>query len=351
MKILFVPSYSMRSYTRNQWLLTRDGHYNQTLAWIKYLAKDFLLNTKDVDVVVPAKSDIEFLGQGYNPLVHFGYKQNIHEQRQDTGYQELFKDKGHYDLIINGYPEYAEFFAEKFPGAKLVTILTHGPLITDKYLLDNSNGLLASDAVLFIFAESLITKHLGELPSNFHPMYNYVDADLDSWRDPTEQDDKVLFLSRLTDPTRFDVPKLTALLQDVSRYREVSYTDPTNSGEVIRGLKYRSQNSRAEYLTLLDSVGTIVLPYQVEQVYSISYFEALAMGKSVITFKHSEHFKDLNTESSIDSLDELEIALEHGATVPRKKAAKYLVDRMWIGKLYRAIFSNDWEEYLQHYAD
>lgn len=61
-KILLTPCFSMRSYTRDLWLISRDGHFTKLCAWSYYIKE--LFGDVEFDMLVPAKSDVILTGAG-----------------------------------------------------------------------------------------------------------------------------------------------------------------------------------------------------------------------------------------------------------------------------------------------
>jgi len=306
MRILMIPSFSMRSYTKDEWLLTRDAHYTQAEALGKRWARD----GHEIEMVIPYKSDVHggqhsMSNDWYTPLVHVGYGHNIADQRRDLFWMDVIdlEDKG-YDVIFCGHPEYGSALRIMYPNAAIATILTHGPLATWDYLESIGSSLDASDVIFYNFSERLLpvtfTLHYVQ---KLRKLYCYADGDIGPPIESEPRGDRVFFLSRLSDPNRFDYDKMRRILTSLSATMTVTCGDPSEAGTLPEGTHYFSQRSKQFFLERLRRVRYAIVPYQMEHTYSVSYFEALACGCQVLTMKGRDHFHPLNSQLNFESID------------------------------------------------
>lgn len=356
MRILLTPSFSMRSYKTGEWLLTRDGHYTKLKAWAYYIKR--LIPSAQFDMMIPPNCDLLLTGNDlplwFTPIVYHGYRKNVAEQRHDRGWIHEFKRPHRseltYDLIICGNIEYTVWLKERFWDARMITTHSHGPLLNPEYLNPHWNALEVTDAFLYngdrdTIGETILAKYGHKM----HPMYNFVDA-LTTTVPRTVGTKKILFMSRMSDKTRFNVPKMQAILSHLSKSHDVFYTDPSELGEKIEGAKYLHQGSKQAFIGILDFVDTVIVPYSNEVTYSTSYFEALARGKRVISLHNHKHFKRLNGLSSIHELGEIPDAVNRSYDDEVFWAAQdYYVDELYIDKLLTAVDTGNWESYRNHY--
>ena len=343
----------MRSYRSDVWLTSRDGHYTKVKAWAWYW-KDVLGLDITFDMLIPAKSDLLLMGRDlplwFYPIVHMGYKKNVAEQRTDSSWIRALNGRK-YDVVICGHVEYASELRRMYPEAQIIVTHTHGPLLNEKYLSIHHKGIDASNAFLYNGNRNNIGETLlEEYGFKMHPLYNFVDAR--SVTVPRKLGtQKILFMSRLSDPSRFDIEKMKGILTQIAKKHQVFYTDPSESGDTIPGAMYMMQNSKEDFIRILDLMDTVVVPYSNEVTYSTSYFEALARGKRVISLRNFVHFTDLNGAGSIDSIDEIPDAIERDYDPTTFwNAQKYYVNREYIEALWSSISCNDFTAYRNYYG-
>ena len=345
-KILMIPSFSMRSYTRDKWLLSRDAHATQAMAMARHLITNYA-----VDVIVPLNNDLEsHMFAGCKLLKVDDYGKNVAGARLMTGWRSwLSYDE--YDFIFCGHPEYVEYLRERYPKANIATILTHGPMAKVDYLKSLEKAFDQADTIFYNFARSLLpedfrAQHIHKL----FPLYAYADADRIQQKRPLKDVGSILFLSRLTDKDRFDTCFWMSQLGRLAEKHRVTLTDPSEGSPYdVPGTRIEVQQTKERYFHTLEKTETVIIPYSIELTISVSYFEALAMGCKVLTQRCARHFRDLNTSYSLNTL-------ETSHTIDEKLAMPYTdapllwaeSQRLYIDQAWTQRFAQDFIERRPH---
>jgi hypothetical protein len=345
-RVLMIPSFSMRSYTRDKWLLSRDAHATQAMAMAKHLVKDYI-----VHVIVPEKNDLERgMFRGCKLLKVWDYGRNIAEAREKTAWTTQLSSTP-YDFIFCGHPEYVELLRLRYPEANIATILTHGPLAKVEYLRSVETAMDQSDTIFYNFARSLLPEDFrAHNVMKLFPLISYADADRIQRARALKDMGSIVFLSRLTDKDRFDTCFWMSQLGRLAEKHRVTLTDPSEgSPEVVPGTRIEVQQTKERYFQLLDKTDIVIIPYNIELTISVSYFEALAMGCKVLTQRCSRHFKDLNTSYSLNS-SETAHTLDEKIAMPYRdgpllwaESQRCYIDEAWVQR-----FAHDFIERRPH---
>lgn len=332
-KILMIPSFSMRSYTRDVWLLSRDAHFTQAQAMCKYMHDVF-----DIDMLVPKKHDLDLLDPRtatFRPIMDPNYRQNVLEQRASRDWLAALDPEEDYEFIFTGHPEYAATLRHYYPRATIGSVLTHGPLITSAYLKEIGDGIEASDFVFHNFSTSILPAqfvHRLDVARKLKPLYAYADYSVREAKFPEKEPGSILFLSRMTDKSRFDLDFWTRQLVRLAKKHRVTLTNPSEGSlPDLPGVEIRIQESKEEYFETLRRSETVIIPYSIERTYSVSYFEALAKGCKMITLKCHDHFRHMNAKYSLNG-DVTEKALDAALAEPYDYQPFVYADRHYIGK-------------------
>jgi len=324
MNILYVPFASMRSYKDGRFLLKRDS--NATKA--KNLIRQLIKCGHTFTIIVPGYNDLIGSNRFAKTLDYFapfspdklevsivecdnwGWNAASARMNFDTHFYKRMITSYNYDLIIYDCIETARnirFFTDK----PIITMLTHTPVFeklyeecTDKdYLYFKIlDGLYASNVILVNTRQAaenvnaLITWHnLPPINANKFHLYDYYFSMEEITNTDKRKEQFILLMTRLSDPKRTHTDKLLKFLAPLN----VHYTNPTEMKfKVPEKWTHEKQKTRQDFIDILNRAKVVIVPYDTEISYSTSYWEAMAAGCRIITFKHNL-YPELNQYDTI----------------------------------------------------
>lgn len=291
MKVLLVPQYSMRSLTRDVWLLDRDGHLDFCLSLVKGL------NAMDPEIecwlVVPERTTpfhylVEAYGLARPPVfVTKPFARNVALERTNfsvSWWRELLEAE-QFEIVLNNNESYGRGLAtiRSFYGLRfrLHALYEHVPLFagTATGWASSSWRRIEESADcsdrLFTFLADVrpVLSFLLRREVELLPFLDESQAQLDGGKE------RLTFLAgRLTEPDRLSLEQTRRVLElTIARGMRLVVANPDESDAVPDHLKdhlVRVADKHA-YLSLLRRAAYVPVFLNPTMVNSVTYFQAV----------------------------------------------------------------------------